>query len=154
MGRWITGPPTLSSYISVRTSSFWPPAWSICSISLLDSSFSLRAFGAYQGCHTETIGRRDSAVHTRTLCENKGQLNKTKQSVMTLVEQDNLDDMLLNRSIPATKKKKRLKDTVFSAPLRQIPPLYRLESRLSVRRHPKQGHGPKMFKCIAHCPLT
>lgn len=106
VGRWITGPPTLSSYISVRTSSFWPPAWSICSISLLDSSFSLRAFGAYQGCHTETIGRRDSAVHTRTLCENKGQLNKTKQSVMTLVEQDDLDDMLLNRSILATKKKK------------------------------------------------
>lgn len=72
---------------------------------------------------------------------------------MTLVKQDNLADMLLHRSILAAKKK-RLKDTVFSAPMRQIPPLYRLESRLSVRRHPRQGHGPKMLKCIEHCPLT
>lgn len=39
MGRWITGPPTLSSYSSVCTSSFWPPAWSICSIPLSDLSF-------------------------------------------------------------------------------------------------------------------
>lgn len=42
----------------------------------------------------------------------------------------------------------------LTAPVRQIPPLYRLESRLSARRCAKQGHRLKMLICITHCPLT
>lgn len=58
-------------------------------------------------------------------------------------------------SILAAKKKRGgLKDTAFPAPMRQIPSLYRLESRLSARRCTKQGHRLKMLICITHCPLT
>lgn len=81
---------------------------------------------------------------------------KTKQSIVTLVERGNMDDISLNSLDPCGQKKVwgGLKDTAFPAPMRQIPPLYRLESRLSARRCAKQGHRLKMLICITHCPLT
>lgn len=77
---------------------------------------------------------------------------------MTLVERGNMDDISLNSLDPCGPKKAcgvgRVEGYCLTAPVRQIPPLYRLESRLSARRCAKQGHRLKMLICITHCPLT
>lgn len=91
----------------------------------------------------------------RHIVQNNGQLNKIKQSTLTLVEKDNLDHMLLNHSSPAAQKGWRI-------PISLLPwdrSLFYIDQRadwklLSVRLHARQGHGLKPLKCITYCPLT
>lgn len=108
MGRWISGPPTPYSYSSVCASSFWPPAQSICSIPILDlpslCSLSMQILGM---SHRNNKTVRPCYSHSPAV-QNNGQLDKIKQSTLTLVKKDNTDHVLLNHSHPAAQKSRRI----------------------------------------------
>lgn len=127
MGRWISGPPTLYSYSSMCTSSFWPPAQSISSISISDLSFLCSPSMEISGMSHRNNKTWDHVAHSAPLCNtvagsiksNKAHWPRSKRITW-----------IICCTTACTLQPQMQKDTVFSPPLRQIPLLYWLNCRL------------------------